>query len=137
MDADLRRLVRFATAAGVAAAAVIYLLIGLGVISVIEDQAAEPGTPMFMAAALFSLLAVALLISAGRPVVLAGAALQVLVIVGYVVVAANRTPAFEAWGIGMKVLEVALLAGFVSLAITPKRTITPGQSRPQRTLTRV
>ena len=76
---------------------------------------------MFVAAALFALLAVLLATVPRRPVFLAGAALQLLVIVGYLVIAAERSPAFEAWGVSLKVLQVAVLAALVALAVRGTR----------------
>jgi hypothetical protein len=74
---------------------------------------------MFIAAAAFALLTVLLALTPSRPVLLAGAGLQVLVIAGYVAIAAERTPAFEAWGLSLKALQVALLIALVSLAFQP------------------
>jgi hypothetical protein len=43
----------------------------------------------------------------------------VLVIVMDLVVAEKRTPAFEAWGLGLKVAQLAILAALVYLSVTP------------------
>jgi hypothetical protein len=48
-----------------------------------------------------------------------GALLQVGVIVMYVIVGQERTPAFEAWGITIKILQVVLLGALLYLALRP------------------
>lgn len=101
-------------AAGVAGlVAVLYLLIGVQVITVMEGQAEAGTAPVLIAGVLFAVLAVLLAVSGARWVLFAGTALQVLVLVMYLVVAAERVPAFEAWGLGVKALQVSLLAAFV------------------------
>jgi hypothetical protein len=52
---------------------------------------------------------------------IAGATLQVLVIAEYLAIAAERTPPFEARGVGMKVLQVGLLATCTWLALRAPR----------------
>ena len=79
------------------------------------------------------MLAVVLAVSSARWVLAAGAALQILVLVGYVVVASERTPAYEAWGITSKVLQVLLLAALVYLATQrPGRTTKRSTEDPTR-----
>ena len=113
-------------AAGVAVVvALLYLLIGFDVITVVEDQATAGAAPVLIAGLLFAVLAVLLLAWPKRRVLVAGAALQVLVLVRYLAVSGERSPAFEAWGIGLKVLQAGLLVAFVSLLVRhPRRART-------------
>ena len=86
------------------------------VIAVVDDQSGV-APPMLIAGAVFALLAALLVLSATRLVPLAGAALQVLVLAGYILISSERTPAYEAWGITVKALQVLLLIAFVYLAL--------------------
>jgi hypothetical protein len=117
MPATRSRVLRYATAGGAALSALLYLLLGLSVIRVVDGQAAgEVVPPLLIAAGLFAVLALLVARTSRRSVLLAGAALQILVIVGYVVIAAERTPAFEPWGVGLKVVQVLLLGALLYLA---------------------
>jgi hypothetical protein len=111
-------------AAGVAGlVAVLYLLIGFGVITVVQDQAEAGAAPVVVAGVLFAALAVLLLITSSRQVFIAGAVLQVVVLVMYLVVSAERVPAFEAWGLGIKALQAGLLAAFVTMRLRRPRPL--------------
>lgn len=112
-----RRPIRYIAAATSALVAVIYLLIGLNVVSVVTDQ--EPGLvpPMLIAGVLFALLAVLTLTSTKTLIWVAGAGLQVLVIAGYLAISSERLPAFEVWGVLLKLLQVFLLVAFAYLAM--------------------
>ena len=110
--------------AGVAGlVAVLYLLIGFDVITVVQDQAEAGAAPVLIAGVLFAALAAALLITASRGVFVAGAVLQVVVLVMYLVVAAERVPAFEAWGLAIKTLQAGLLAAFVAMLVRQPRRV--------------
>jgi hypothetical protein len=126
---------RYVAAAASALVAVIYLLIGFSIVSVVDDQAGLV-PPMLIAAAVFAALAVLLMLSTSRLVLIAGAALQVLVLAGYVAIASERTPAYEAWGITVKAVEAFLLIVFVYLAVQRPRQTDP-QTADKRTLARV
>ncbi len=54
---------------------------------------------------------------AKRSIWFGGAALQVMVIVMYIVVAADRTRGFEARALSLKVLQTVLLAAFAWLSL--------------------
>jgi hypothetical protein len=111
-------------AAGVAGlVAVLYLLIGFGVITVVQNQAEVGAAPVVVAGVLFAALAVLLLMTASRRVLIAGAVLQLVVLVMYLVVSAGRVPAFEIWGLGIKGLQVGLLAAFVAMLIRQPRSL--------------
>jgi hypothetical protein len=116
LPAARRRMQRIA-AAGCALVAVGYLLTGTGLIAVTADQPPGAILPLLIAAALFGALALGSLRGARRGLWIAGAALQMLVIAGYVAVAAERTPPYEVWGVTLKVLQVALLVVFGWLVI--------------------
>ena len=125
------RRVRYAAAVTSALVTILYLLTGLGTVAVTADQPAGVVPPLLIAAALFAVLTVVLLRASKRWTWLAGAALQVFVVVMYVVIAADRTPAFEAWGITVKVLQVGLLGAFAWLALQrpSEPEATPGRNR--------
>jgi hypothetical protein len=114
--------IRYLAAGGAVLVAVLYLLIAIDVVTVVDDQAAADATPLYVAAALFVLLAVGLVSTRRRAVYAVGAGLQLLVIVGYLVIAADRIPSFEAWGIAVKIIQVGLLTAFIYLMVrqTPR-----------------
>lgn len=113
-------------AAGLAFAnALVYALIGAGVARVVED-AAGAGASLIafgsMAGAAFLLGAVLLVALDNRVAWWLGAAFQVFAIAAYLDVAPQRTPAYEPWGISLKVAQVALLALLAYLAVMPARS---------------
>jgi len=100
----------------------VYALIGMGVARVVEDAAgAGVSLAVFgaMAGTAFLLGAALLVALDNRPAWLVGAAFQLFASVAYVDVAPQRTPAYEPWGIGLKVAQAALLVLLVYLALTP------------------
>lgn len=125
--ADPRQHVRWRVrlAAGVLALAdaVVYALIGAGAARVLED-AAGAGVSLAtfgaMAGSAFLLGAVLLWAFDRRVLWFLGAAFQLFVIVVYLEVAAERTPAYEPWGIGLKVTQAVLLVLLAYLALTPR-----------------
>lgn len=119
--------VRLVAAAGAGVVAVIYLLIGFSAVAVVDDQTGLV-PPMLLAGAVFGLLAALLALSAARVVAAAGAALQLLVVVGYVAIASERTSAYEAWGIATKALQVLLLIALVYVTLRH-----PGRPAARRT----
>jgi hypothetical protein len=113
-----RRTVRYAAAAASAATALLYFGIGAGLLKVVDEASAEaPGMFEFGAAAgaAFVVGAILLLAFDHRAMWLAGAVLQVGVIVMYFAIASQRTPAFETWGILIKVLQATILVALVYL----------------------
>lgn len=113
-----RRIVRYGAALLSAAVAVIYFMIGFYVVSVLDGPNPEQrwGLAAGAAYALGTLLLVAL---DRRFLWVLGAALQVFVIWAYFDVAPRRLPAFEIWGILLRVVQVALLGALVYLAARP------------------
>jgi len=116
-----RRTIRLGAAALAASMAVIYFLIGLGVITVIEGQADDPSMLFFgaMAGGAFLLGATLLAELDRRWLWIVGALFQVFVIWGYVAIAPQRDPAFEVWGILLRVIQVPLFVALVALALRP------------------
>lgn len=99
--------------------AAVYLAIGAGATSI------EPSEEMSLAAfgvvaATIFLVGGGLLLALDRRLVWAvGAALQLMIAAMYVAVSAERAPAFEAWGLGLRVLQVPLFVLLVILAVRP------------------
>jgi hypothetical protein len=117
-----RRQVRYLAGIAAGAMAAIYFLIGLGVLQVVDPGSAAEGSPDMLAfgasaGAMFLLGAVLLLAVDRRFLWVGGAILQVLVFAMYLVVSQQRTPAFELWGITLRVIQVPLFAALVYLAL--------------------
>jgi hypothetical protein len=117
-----RRTIRLGAAGLAGAMAIIYFLIGAGVLDVGRANGADAGFLVVFGASAggaFLLGAVLLLAFDRRWLWILGTALQVFVMVGYLAISADRTPAFEIWGITLRVIQVPLLAALVYLAIRP------------------
>lgn len=136
-----RRTIRYVAAAASAVTAILYFAIGVGVLKVVDEVSADaPSMLAFGAPAGAAFVVGAVLLAAvdRRILWVLGAVLQVLVIVMYIVVSAQRTPPFETWGILIKVLQAAILAALVYLVLdTPVRAVSPtasdGAGIPQQT----
>ncbi|MFP3906563.1 MAG: CoA-binding protein [Acidimicrobiales bacterium] len=102
----------------------VYALIGLEVVTVAEESEAGGDIAVFGfgAAAIFLVGAVLLLTVDRKPVWVVGAVLQVMIIAMYFAVGGDRTPSFEAWGLGLRVPQLALLAILVALVLRPARS---------------
>ena len=110
------------TAAGIAALiALVYGLIWAGVLTVAAD--AEPGELGILGVAglVFLVLAALLWRLSSRVLWIGAAFLQALMIWMYVVVGAERDPAFEVWGISIRVAQVALIGVLVTLLVRTTR----------------
>jgi hypothetical protein len=122
-----RPLVRRVAAALSGATAVVYFMIGFGVVQVV-DAAPADAPDLFgfglSAGLAFALGAILLLAFDRRVLWVLGALFQVGVIAMYVVVSAERTPPFEVWGILIRVAQVFILGSLVYLAAQP-----PGRAR--------
>ena len=116
-----RHTIRLGAAALAAAMAVIYFLIGVGVLTVVDGQAGDPSMLGFgaSAGALFLVWAILLFEFDRRWLWIVGALLQIFVAAMYVAVSPERTPAFEVWGITLRVIQVPLFAALVYLALRP------------------
>lgn len=120
-------IVRVGAAVAAGAAAVVYVLIGTGVVFVAttEDAGSGPIVPMLLSAVAFAALAALLAVSTKRWVLAYGIALQVVVTAGYFALASNRTPSFEAWGLSLKAVQLLLVAALVWLLVHPRRSDEP------------
>jgi hypothetical protein len=119
---DVRRTIRYVAAGLAAATALLYLLIGLQIVTVIEDPTQQPAFAL-PAAAVFGLLTVLLLV-ADRRLLFAGLAVFVgLIIAMYFGVAPQREPQFETWGLLIRVVQVGLVVALGYLAFRPGRSM--------------
>ena len=119
---NLRRTtIRHAAAMVAAVMASIYFLIGAGVLQVVTPNEDPEFLLVFGASAggAFLLGALLLLRSDRRWLWMLGAAFQVFVYWGYIAVAPDRTPAFEPWGITLRIVQVPLLIALLYLAVRP------------------
>jgi len=119
-----RRAIRYLAAALSAAAAAVYVLIGLEVIRVVDTN--PPDMPSLLPFGLLSggafLLGAVLLVLFDRRILwVLGGLFQVGAIVMYFAVAPQRDPSYEPWGIGLKLVEVALLVALGYLAMRTPR----------------
>lgn len=114
-----RRTWRLAAAVLASLVGVLYLLVATQVVHVSDTTGkASPFVPMAAAALVFWLGAVVLLLLDRQIVYLLGAAVQLVVIVGYFAVAPSRDPHIEPWGLLIKAAQVAILAILLYLAVT-------------------
>lgn len=114
------------TAAGLCAViAAVYLAIAAGASGI------EPGEEMSLvafgvgAASIFGVGAILLATLDHRVLWAVGGAVQLGIGAMYVAVSTDRTPAFEAWGLGLRALQIPLLVVLVLLAVRPTRATVP------------
>lgn len=114
-----RRQLRYLAAAVAAAVALVYFLIGLGVIQVVNAVPEDMSMFAFgMPAGGAFLIGAALLLTLDRRLLwVLGALLQVGTLVMYVAVAPQRDPPFEVWGMLIKVGQALLLVALTVLAL--------------------
>lgn len=117
-----RRTIRFVAAGLAAAMAAIYFLIGANLLIVVDGQADDPAMAGFGASAGAMFLAWAILLWRvdRRWLWGIGAILQVAVAWAYVSVAPDRTPAFEMWGITLRIIQVPLFLALAWLTLRPR-----------------
>ena len=116
---------RLAVLASLAAGA-IYLLIGLGVVSV-GASTQEATTDLFgfgvIMAGVSAAVALGLWLFATSRVVLAGAAIvELIALVGYVAAWSLREPPFELWGMSIKVFQAIALVAIGYLLLRGRRS---------------
>ena len=114
------RLVRDVAVAASVAAALLYLLIAFGVVSV--GTATEGVAPDLLGFGLtvggaMALTALALWLFRSRLVWLLVAALEVIVLVGYFALAYMRSPSYEPWGLLIKACQAVVLVAVLYLAL--------------------
>lgn len=117
-----RRRARHLAAALSVVIAGLYACIALGIAHVVETTTSgeELGIRLAFAtpaAVVFFVGAFLLLRYDDRRLWLAGVVLQLLIIAMYISVGADREPAFEAWGIAIRVVQVLLLVPLTYLAV--------------------
>lgn len=120
-----RHLIRRGAAGIAAVMAGIYYLIGIGVLTVVDKQTGDPSILVFGAAAgsAFLLGAILLAVFDRRILWIVGALLQLFVAWTYFSIAAERVPAFEVWGVTLRLLQIPLFAALVWLAIAQGRAV--------------
>ena len=119
----MKRAARYFAALMVLVSGVLYLLLGLDVFHYGEVQGlwGRDGR-LLAAAAVFFLGTILLLVFDRRVVYILGALLQVVCLVGYFVIAPDREPSFERWGIAIKVVQALALVALAYLAMqSPRR----------------
>jgi hypothetical protein len=102
--------------------ALIYYLIGLGVLSIgrtTTGESADPAGFGFGAGTAFLILTLLLLLTDRRWLWTLAAVVQVLAFIMYFAVSGVREPAFEMWGILLRMLQVVLLGTLIYLAWRP------------------
>lgn len=128
-----RRRVRYISAAAAAAMAVIYYLIGLGVLYIGGSTTGEMVDLRVFgggAGTGFLLLAALLAFTDRRWLWVLAALVQVWVYVVYLAASGGRDPAFEMWGITLRILQLPVLVGLIYLSIKPAhRALSEGGAR--------
>lgn len=115
-----RRTVRLTAAIASAAMALIYFLIGLGVLSIGTSTSGEMVDLTlfgFSAGTAFLILAGLLAFTDRRWIWLIAAIFQAFVYLVYFGVAAGREPPFEVWGITLRVIQVVVFGGLIYLTL--------------------
>ena len=111
---NLPRTVRYLVASLAAIIAFIYFLIGFHVVSVLDGNADQ--TFGIFAGLAYALGVILLLVMHRRVVWILGALFQIFVIFTYFNLASQRTPAFEFWGILLRVFQLIILFALAYLA---------------------
>jgi hypothetical protein len=116
-----RTTIREIAAVSAAIMAAIYFLIGAGVLHVVTENEDRGFLLVFgaSAGAAFLLGAFLLLRFDRRWLWMLGVAFQVFVYAGYLAASAERVPAFEPWGITLRIVQVPLLIALLYLAVRP------------------
>jgi hypothetical protein len=117
---DRRPLIR-RTAAGIAVLiALIYFLIGFQLVAVLENTSEQIAFGLIAGGA-FVIGAALILAFDRRWLWTIGALAQLFIIWTYFNLADQRVPAYEFWGVSIRVLQVMLTALLVYLAVVPPR----------------
>lgn len=115
-----RELVRSVAVVLTALVALLYFLIGLGVVTVLPDDPSSQTAFGLIAGGSFAIGAVIASRYDKRLLWALGTVGLAFVIWTYFNLAPERTPNFEVWGITIRVLQVPLLIALAYLAITPQ-----------------
>lgn len=119
---ETRKIVRWSAAGLSGITALLYLLIGLNVVSIGEITPEEQTAFALPAAAVFLGGLIVALLWDKRWLWLVGALGLTLIIVMYFNLASQRVPDYEVWGILIRVVQVPLLVSLLYLGFT-----TPGE----------
>ena len=119
--ADSLRAIRYFAALVSGLTAVIYFLIGFNVVTVVNPGVGQEFG--LYAGAAYALGTVVLVLYERRLLWVLGAILQVFVIYTYFSLASQRTPAYEFWGILIRVAQFIILIALAYLALhAPEET---------------
>ena len=126
------RKVQLLAVTAAAGTAVLYFLIGLGVLHIGRSiQGTEDDLLRFglVSGTAYLVIAVLVYFARYRAVWILIAVVDLMVIATYFAVAAIRQPPYEIWGVLIKILQLLLLAAVVYLAVRgPKRQTKPEQT---------
>jgi hypothetical protein len=117
-----RRRVRYIAGSAAAAMAAIYYLIGLGVLNIggsTTGEMVDLGVFGGGAGTAFLILAALLFTTDRRWIWAIALVFQVFVYLIYVTASGGRDPAFEMWGITLRLLQLPVLIGLIYLSIRP------------------
>jgi hypothetical protein len=118
MPASRRRTARYYAVALTLITSLAYFLIGLQVLTVLEDPGDQTSFG-FIAGSAFLLGALVIILTDNRVVMGLGAFAQAFIIFTYFNLASEREPAFEIWGILIRVVQLLLFGALVYLALGP------------------
>lgn len=121
-----RRVMRRGAAGLCGVIAAVYLAIAAGATSIEPNEEMSLATFGVGAASIYLVGAALLLAFDNRVLWGLGAMMQLMIAAMYLAVSSDRSPAFEAWGIGLRVLQIPLFALLVLLAVRAVRPSEPG-----------
>jgi hypothetical protein len=119
-SAPVRSPLQLVAVACSAAIALLYLALFTGVLALPGAEPGELGI-LGVAGGVFAVLAGLLWWLRSRVLWATGAVLQALLGWMYVVVAPERDPAFEVWGLTIRAISLVLFAALVALLVTARR----------------
>lgn len=119
--------VRYFAAAMAAIVSGLYILIGFQLLRVIEN-ASDQAAFAIPAGIAFAIGALVILAVDRRALLVNGGIVQALIIAMYFSVSDQREPAFEGWGISIRVTQVLLLAALGYLAVRHRERVTAAAS---------
>jgi hypothetical protein len=121
-----RRVIRYFAAVVSGLTAVMYFLIGFNVVSVLDANADQSWG--LLAGVAYAIGALLLLAFDRRIVWILGAFLQVFVIYTYFNLAGNRSPAYEVWGILIRIAQSMILIALAYLVVNLQAQALPFDS---------
>ena len=116
-----RRAARYVAAAAAVVATGLYMLIGVGTLSVGTSTATGGTTDLFafgmLAGGMYALVAALILLVDSRVAYALLAVLDLGVIIGYFAMASARDPSFEMWGLLVKAAQAVVLGALIYLVM--------------------